>query len=32
MLPLALCGLAVWWSGATLRQRARERAFEGTRG
>jgi hypothetical protein len=28
MLPLALLGLAVWWSAATLRQRARERAFE----
>jgi hypothetical protein len=26
-LPIALCGLAVWWSAATLRQRARERAF-----
>jgi hypothetical protein len=28
ILPFALCGLAVWWSAATLRQRARERAFE----
>jgi hypothetical protein len=26
LVPVALCVLAVWWSGATLRQRARERA------
>ena len=26
-LPFALSALAVWWSAATLRQRARERAM-----
>jgi hypothetical protein len=28
MLPFALCGLAVWWGAASLRQRSRERAIE----
>ena len=26
-LPFALCGLAVWWAAASLRQRARERVI-----
>jgi uncharacterized protein DUF4349 len=27
VLPFALCALALWWAGASLRQRARERAM-----
>jgi len=31
LLPVALVALALWWSGATLRQRSRERALAVTR-
>jgi hypothetical protein len=27
LLPFALCGLALWWAGSSVRQRARERAI-----
>jgi hypothetical protein len=27
LLPFALCGLALWWAGTSVRQRARERAI-----
>jgi len=29
VLPFAITGLALWWSGSALRQRARERALRG---